>query len=313
MNQLSLVGPARHDPAAVRQRLAGRSVVASVSGGRDSAAMSLYLHELGIEHERVFMDTGWEHPLTYEYLRGELTRALGPIIELRSATFTFESLVRHKGLFPSRVMRFCTEELKVKPMQEHVRRLVDAGGDLVNCVGIRRAESRARSEMAEWEFADGFDCEVWRPLVLWSVADVQSIHARHGLATNPLYRLGASRVGCWPCIHARKAEVALVAKLDPARIDLIDGLEHELTESAREKATAKGEALEWERSMFSYGGGGRQHVPLPIYSAVEWSNSGRGEWQPDGAGEGCMRFGLCETAPDADLKQDAVAQQELKL
>ena len=58
-------------------RLNGRHVIASISGGKDSAAMSLYLAELGIPHERIFLDTGWEHERTYEYLSGELARVLG--------------------------------------------------------------------------------------------------------------------------------------------------------------------------------------------------------------------------------------------
>lgn len=60
-------------------RVRGKLLVASVSGGKDSAAMSLHLRELGLEHRRVFMDTGWEHPKTYEYLSGELARVIGPI------------------------------------------------------------------------------------------------------------------------------------------------------------------------------------------------------------------------------------------
>jgi hypothetical protein len=50
-------------------KLAGRRVIASVSGGKDSAAMSLWLMEQDIDHDRVFLDTKWEHPATYEYLR----------------------------------------------------------------------------------------------------------------------------------------------------------------------------------------------------------------------------------------------------
>lgn len=42
-------------------RLKDAVVVCSVSGGKDSAALSLYLTELGIEHRRVFADTGWEN------------------------------------------------------------------------------------------------------------------------------------------------------------------------------------------------------------------------------------------------------------
>lgn len=39
--------------AALDPRLSGAEVVVSVSGGKDSAATSLYLTELGIEHRRM--------------------------------------------------------------------------------------------------------------------------------------------------------------------------------------------------------------------------------------------------------------------
>lgn len=254
--------------------------------------MSLYLRELGIEHERVFMDTGWEHPLTYDFVRGPLTKALGPITEIRG-DLDFVGLVTKKGLFPSRVTRFCTTELKVFPIQRYLERAAEAG-PVVNAVGIRRAESRARSRMHEWEWSDTFDCDMWRPLVAWSADDVLAIHQRHGLALNPLYGMGASRVGCWPCIHARKAEIALVDRIDPERIDLIERLERDLNQAAQERHGT----VEIPRTMFNYHGGDSRHHPINIREAVAWGNSKRGEWQPPGAGEGCMRFGLCEVAEE---------------
>lgn len=45
---------------ALHERLRGKTVVASISGGKDSAAMSLWLHEQGIEHLRCFLGTGCE-------------------------------------------------------------------------------------------------------------------------------------------------------------------------------------------------------------------------------------------------------------
>lgn len=45
-----------------RQRLERRQVIASLSGGKDSTALALWLRELEIPHVRVFADTGFEAP-----------------------------------------------------------------------------------------------------------------------------------------------------------------------------------------------------------------------------------------------------------
>lgn len=213
-----------------------RRVIASVSGGKDSAAMCLALKDAGIEHDRVFLDTGWEHPATYEYLRGPLTDALGPITELQ-APLQMVDLILKKGMFPSRMRRFCTQQLKVFPMQRH---LAEQDDEVVNAVGIRRAESRARSGMTEWEWSKGFDCEVWRPIIDWSEQDVIDIHTYHGLAPNPLYLKGARRVGCWPCIYASKDELRLLAEIDPGRVVEIRALEADVAKLAEARANAKG-------------------------------------------------------------------------
>ncbi len=278
------------------ERLRGRLVVASVSGGKDSAAMCLHLRELGIEHARVFADTGWEHPATYDYLRGELTRVVGPIAEVRAA-LTLPNLVRKKAMFPSRVRRFCTQELKVKPLATYVRSL-DA--EPVNAVGIRAAESEARSKLTEWEWSDAFDCEIWRPILSWSEADVIAIHKRHGLAPNPLYLRGATRVGCWPCIHARKAELRFLADTDPARVAEIRALEAEVQAAATKRYEARGETFEslgYEPPTFFQGPRTGQ---WPIDKVVEWSRTSRGGRQLEmfhDPHDGCVRWGLCEAEP----------------
>jgi 3'-phosphoadenosine 5'-phosphosulfate sulfotransferase (PAPS reductase)/FAD synthetase len=161
-------------------------------------------------------------------LRGELTKALGPIKEIGNP-LGMVGLIKKKAMFPRRVRRFCTQELKVFPMRDYLRAMDD---EPVNTVGIRRAESEARSKLEEWEWSDTFDCDIWRPLLHWSEQDVIDIHTRHGLRPNPLYLQGAERVGCWPCIFARKAELRHVAESDPARIDLIRELEHSIKSDA---------------------------------------------------------------------------------
>lgn len=275
-----------------------RKVVLSVSGGKDSAAASLHLRELGIEHVRVFANTQWEHADTLEYLRGPLTAALGPIVEVQGP-LGFADLVRKKRIFPDRTKRFCTTELKMKPIKRFIDALIEeTEADILNVVGVRADESAARSKLAETEWSDFFDCEVWRPLIRWSLEDVIAIHKRHGLMPNPLYLKGATRVGCWPCIHARKEEIRLVAEISPERIEEIRGIEKATTESARAIAESRGEELDWERSMFSAHVGKNGHRPMPIDEAVEWARTSRGGRQlllVNDAEPGCVKWGLCES------------------
>lgn len=305
-------------------KIAGRRVVASISGGKDSAAMSLYLTELGIEHDRVFLDTGWEHAATYDYLRGPLTQKIGAIVEVRSPVpdVPLEALstrvraaieggsvmvarVIKKGMFPSKRRRFCTQELKVFPMQKYLRGRIEDGEDIINAVGIRAAESEARSKLREWEDSDAFDCEVWRPLIAWTEQDVIDIHRRHGLTPNPLYLQGASRVGCWPCIYARKSEIRHIAATDPERIALLRDLETDVEKLARARYEAKGDSREssgyqapaWFQAPL--GGDGK---PWLIDRVVEWSKTVHGGRQEDrqenlfaAMNDGCLRWGLCDT------------------
>lgn len=292
------------------ERLKGAVVVASVSGGKDSAALSLWLTEQGIEHRRVFADTGWEHDLTYEYLRGPLTLKLGPIAEV-AGPLKMRDLVLKKAMFPSRLRRFCTEDLKVRPILKFVELLQDEGHEVVNAVGIRAAESDARSKLTEWEWSDAFDCWVWRPLIAWTEQDVIDIHKRHGLAPNPLYLKGAQRVGCFPCIFARKAEIKLVAEIAPERIEEIRQLEADVTKGAEERIAARLKAgtitkdeevalRELLPRTYFHGKLSRKSKPFPIDTIVAWSKTGHGGKQfdlIDEQPEGCVRWGLCESAP----------------
>lgn len=301
---------ADNERRALITRLGGRRVIASISGGKDSAAMSLYLHELGIEHERVFIDTGWEAPATYEYLREVLPKTLGPITWLR-AERQMEELIRHKGMFPSRLVRFCTRDLKVRPISQYLRSLMDQGHDVINAVGVRAAESAARADLPEYEWQDGYDCELWRPLLRWTEQDVIEIHRRHGLRPNPLYLLGAARVGCWPCIYARKSEIRLIAETDPARVVRLRVLEEEVGVTAERRAARDGRQLHsspaWFQNPTSRPGpdGKRDGACWPIERVVQWSRTAlrgpqldRDEFLFSGQLDGCMRWGLCETSPE---------------
>ena len=302
-------------------------VVCSVSGGKDSAAMALHLRDLGLRFRCVFADTGWEHLDTYRYLRDTLDPMIGPIdvvrmdgnlhstrsdlivetakdlpdsweeVERRAESRGMGGACLQKATFPSRLRRWCTEALKIYPIKKYYQA---HGGDVVNAVGVRRAESRARSLYPRWEYSAALKCDVWRPIIDWSAEDVINIHARHGLAPNPLYLRGADRVGCWPCIFSRKSEVLMVARDTPQRIDLIERLELEVSALASAKAEDRGAEGGAVRSFFPGCGpsdlGGKAGV-MPIRKVVDWAETGRGGRQRalfHDQPEGCVRWGLCE-------------------
>ena len=304
-------------------------MVVSLSTGKDSVACSLHMTEQGIEHDRIFLDTAWEHKAVAEHL-AYLREKLGPITDLRGPLGMVD-LILKKGMFPSRARRFCTEELKTFPARDYLNLRMDAGDDVINAVGIRRAESQAREKTPEWEWMDGFDCEVWRPLVDWTIDDVIAIHKRHDVKPNRLYLMGMDRVGCWPCINSNKGEVRKIAELDPGRIDEIRDLEAKvgvLAKARYDKRLAKFEKvgtdglgkrdrellLDEQGNVKPFSAPFFFQSPLkeeggkcwPIDRVVEWSRTRFGgrvkDQQMDllnfgGINEGCMRWGMCETSP----------------
>lgn len=312
------------DIDALKARIGDRVVIASVSGGKDSTAMCLHLQELGIPYRAVHMDTGWEHADTDHYVREVLPDIVGPIetikadikvrpeaaphVERIEAMLGRESsmvrLVLNRGTFPSRLRRICTESLKVHVMRHYLDRL---DVDPINCVGVRASESRARAKLPEWENWDAGDCEQWRPLLHWSDQDVVDIHKRHSVPPNPLYLTGAHRIGCWPCIFARKSEIRHLAEIDPQRIAVMEALEAVIKTMAKERARQSGKTLKATPAWFQSKGrkvdpetGAFLYPTLPIRKAVEWSKTKHGGRQfemfaPPAREWGCMRWGVCDT------------------
>ncbi len=178
------------DPAAVRH-------VLSLSGGKDSAALAVYLRDRVLNMEYIFHDTAKELPDTYEYLE-RLEGYLGRSIVRTSFGTTFDHLLRVKGgMLPSNHRRWCTEMMKLKPFEEYV------GDDFcVNYVGIRADEDRVGyishkpNIRAAFPFReDGID-----------YGGVQRILEDSGLGMPPYTQWGRTRSGCFFCFYQQKIE-----------------------------------------------------------------------------------------------------------
>lgn len=232
-----------------------------VSGGKDSTALLLWARfESGIDLDKLdvsFCDTGNEDALTYAYL--DLLRSIiAPVpINVIHPELDFYELAHHKGRFPAAKSRFCTVELKIVPTREHVMGLMRQGNNVLVMNGVRRAEGKAgntRADAAAWEYdALGWGTWIHRPIVDWSIDLVWEVHqfyipmtkvvqliqndpnlsddnkalisaklVERTIPCNPLYAMGASRVGCYPCVMARKGEMRSMAKYRPERLDFIE-------------------------------------------------------------------------------------------
>ncbi len=197
-----------------------------LSGGKDSSATLLWLiHESGEPRESIrftFCDTGNENDLVYrhvEMLSGYVQGfGCAPVVTLKPER-DFLALARWKNRFPSRKARFCTQFLKVIPTREDVSALIRSDHDVIVHSGVRAGESVDRAKLLERGFDDMFGCVVNRPLLRKTLADVIAMHRRYDLPLNPLYSLGFTRVGCFPCINSKKSEIRLISIHFPERID----------------------------------------------------------------------------------------------
>ncbi len=168
-----------------------------LSGGKDSTALAIYLRDRVPNLEYLFLDTEKELPETYEYL--DIVEAyLGTrITRLKHDGRGFDHhLTLRRGYLPSPRMRWCTEELKIKPLERYV------GDDSVfSYVGIRADENRSGYVSRRPNITPVF------PFKEDGVtkADVYRLLEKSGLGL-PAYYRWRSRSGCYFCFFQQRIE-----------------------------------------------------------------------------------------------------------
>lgn len=182
----------------------------------------------------------------------------------------FLDLCMLKGRFPGAKSRFCTEELKLVPMAALKDPLRDAGVSIIEWIGERAQESANRAKkprMQHWRWTNGVRQLLFRPIHHLKHEDVFAIAKRHGLPPNPLYLEGMTRVGCLPCIMAKKGELRKIAARFPAEIDRLEQWERLVQQVSR-----RGDATFFPAPMVPGEGDTRAN----IRDAVQWSKTSRG-------------------------------------
>ena len=191
--------------------------VLGISGGKDSAALAVYMrqHHPDLNLQYYFTDTGKELPEVYEFL-GSLEGFLGkPILRLNPQR-DFDFWLREYGNFlPSPRTRWCTRQLKLVPFRNWIKPWLEAGDHVHSYVAIRADEPNR----------EGYDSghnslTIHLPFREAQIdrADVLDLLRDAGVGL-PKYYEWRSRSGCSFCFFQQKIEWVRLRERHPDRFD----------------------------------------------------------------------------------------------
>lgn len=184
--------------------------ILSLSGGKDSAALAIYMRDRVSAMEYIFHDTDKELPETYEYL-ARLEAVLGKKIHKTTPEMSFDHwLTVFGGMIPSSHRRWCTKMLKLKPFEQYV------GDDpVINYVGLRADEDRVGYISHKPNITTVYPFKE-AGLVR---RDIIRILEEHGLGLPKYTEWGRTRSGCFFCFFQQKIEWVRLKEKYPEKFE----------------------------------------------------------------------------------------------
>jgi 3'-phosphoadenosine 5'-phosphosulfate sulfotransferase (PAPS reductase)/FAD synthetase len=215
--------------------------VLGLSGGKDSAALAVYMrdHYPELDIDYFFTDTGEELPEVYEFL-GRLEGYLGKPIARLNPKRDFKFWLREYNHFlPSAQTRWCTRKLKLAPFEQWVRPWLIAGDKVTSYVAIR----------ADEEYREGYAAKADNLFVQLPFREdgidkpgVVDILESSGLGY-PKYYEWRSRSGCTFCFFQQKIEWVRLKERHPDAFEAAKALEKDALEHGSPFTWSKGESL----------------------------------------------------------------------
>ena len=216
--------------------------VLGISGGKDSAAlaiyMTLYYPELDIEY--FFTDTGKELPEVYTYL-AKLEGFLGKRIKRLNDDRGFDFWLEEYGNFlPSAQTRWCTKQLKLLPFKRWVNTMLSKGDTVYSYVAIRADEEHREgytSHHPNLKIKMPFRDDNYNKAAVFDLLESSSI----GI---PKYYDWRSRSGCTFCFFQQKIEWVNLKERHPEAFEEAKQYEKKAIENQSPFLWTKGESLE---------------------------------------------------------------------
>lgn len=189
--------------------------ILGISGGRDSAALAVYMrqHHPELSLEYFFTDTGKELPEVYSFL-DKLEGFLGKPIQRLNPDRDFDFWLDEYGNFlPSPRTRWCTRQLKLRPLEHWLKADLEAGTVINSYVAIRADEPSREGYQATHP-----NMRVHLPLREAGIdrAGVLEILDQSDVG-EPDYYQWRSRSGCTFCFYQQKIEWVRLAEHHPDR------------------------------------------------------------------------------------------------
>jgi hypothetical protein len=215
--------------------------VLGLSGGKDSAALAIFMRERypEIEISYFFTDTGKELPEVYEFL-GKLEGFLGRKIHQLNPQRTFDFWLReYKNFLPSARTRWCTRQLKLLPFRQWIKPWLEAGDDVISYVAIRSDE----------DHREGYSSTHERLLIKMPFREqgidkegVYDILRSSGIGL-PAYYDWRSRSGCTFCFFQQKIEWVRLKRIHPESYEEAKSYEKTALEHGSPFTWSHGESL----------------------------------------------------------------------
>lgn len=213
-----------------------------ISGGKDSAALAIYMntHHPEIDFEYFYTDTGKELPEVYDFLN-QLEGFLGKEIHRLNPRKDFDYWLKVFNYYlPSPQTRWCTRVLKLVPFQEWIKPMLAAGDEVYSYVAIR-ADEEHRTGMAE----SHPNLHVVMPFREDGInkAGVYEILESSGIGL-PKYYEWRSRSGCTFCFFQQKIEWVHLLERHPDKFEEAMRYEKIASENDSPFTWTQGESLE---------------------------------------------------------------------
>jgi len=187
-----------------------KSLVCCFSGGKDSLVATHYtLQRISgmedLDRYVVFVNTGAALPGVIDYVR-EVAEIYGWPLRILKPKKSFWEQALVKGM-PTMRRRWCCYHCKLKPIIDFVKPLRPQRAEVI---GLRRAESKARSKLPQIIFKKQAWSWGYCPIIDWTDGQVAKYIRRHRLKVNPMYRILKHSGECLCGVYASLRELSII-------------------------------------------------------------------------------------------------------